>query len=354
LAAERSVAVYGAGAVGCYLGGMLGARVTLIGRRRVVDAISARGLVIRDGVGETVSHPQAVTMAEGLAPFDLVILTVRAYDVASSIDDVRGLMGGNGLLLALQNGVGSEEELAAVLGRERVLAGTLTVRVSMDEPGVVTRDSRSGGVALAAMDGSRVPGWVADLFTATGLTTVTIDDYRSLRWSKLLLNSLAAATSAILDMDIAELVAHPAVFRLEQLALREAGRVMDAQGIRTVSLPGYPVPLVRLAMRTPAPVARRLLGSRLATARGGRSPRSRDDMARGRSEIGVLQGAVARAAAELGSAAPVNQALAELVEALVRDPGLREEYRGRPERLIDYMRDRGINVGRTLRGRHPR
>jgi 2-dehydropantoate 2-reductase len=169
-------------------------------------------------------------------------------------------------------------------------------------------------------------------------------DYRSLRWSKLLLNMLGAATSAILDMDMAELAANPDLFRLEQLAIREAGRVMDARKIRTVSLPGYPVPLLRLAMRWPRLLAQRAVARRLAGARRGRSPTARADIERGRSEIPFLNGAVAAAAGRLGLRAPVNAALTELVEELLIHPELRAQFRGRPERLLEYMRGRGVRV----------
>ena len=345
---RRSIAIYGAGAVGGYLGVKLAAtsheapRITLIARRRVAEAVRARGLVLREFGNQSNAHATVVESAAGLPPQDLVLLTVRAYDVASSIDDLRGLIGEHGVVAAFQNGVGTEEELGASLGRDRVLACTLTVSVSMEEPGVITRYSRGGGVALATMDGAHVPAWIVDLFGATGLPTNTVDDYRSLRWSKLLLNMLAAATSAILDLDIDGLIGDPRVFRLEQLAFREAGKVMDAQGIRTVELPGYPVPMARLAMRLPQLLADKTLGRRIVSARAGRSPGMRGEMAWGRSEVAWYNGAVADAGRRIGVPTPVNSALAELTLELVAHPEMRERYRGSPEALAASMRERGV------------
>lgn len=246
------------------------------------------------------------------------------------------------MILAMQNGVGSEEALAEALGRERVLAGTITFSVGMDEPGIVTRFGPRGGLGLATMDGSSVPEWIVQAFGETGLPTAVVDDYRSLRWSKLTLNMLGAAASAILDIDLPQLVTDPALFRLEQLAVREAGRVMDAQQIRTVRLPGYPVPLLRLAMRFPRPLAQRLIAPRLTQSRRGRSPGARADMARDKSEIPILNGAVAEAAARLGLPAPVNAAFSDLTQELLVDPERREWFRGHPERLIASMRERGV------------
>lgn len=338
---ERHIVVYGAGAVGCYLGGKLAEqpfnRVTLLGRPRLQEAVRDRGLFLRED--DTVRMPgvSAVTAADSLPPADLVLLTVRTYDVAAAIPDLVRLLGEGGLLVALQNGVGTEEELA-VLGRERVIVGTLTASVGMSEPGCVSRYSRGGGVALAAMNGGAVPPWVVDLFRITGLPTITIQDYRSLRWSKLLLNMLGAAQSAILDINFDLLVANPDLFRVERCALREAGAVMDAIGIHTVALPGYPVPLVRSIMRLPSRLAQCLLAPRLVRSRGGRSPTMRTDMARGKTEVGALNGAVVQAATAAGVRAPVNAALAALTEDLAGHPERRAAFRSNPEQLLACLR----------------
>jgi 2-dehydropantoate 2-reductase len=214
----------------------------------------------------------------------------------------------------------------------------------MDQPGVITRYSRSGGVALSTMNGSPVPTWIVDAFQATGLPTVLVDDYRSLRWSKLLLNMLGAATTAILDIEVAELVADPQLFRLEQLAFREAGRVMDAQAIKTATLPGYPVPLGRAVMRLPRPLAQRLIGPRMSRARGGHSPGMRADLKRGKTEIESYNGAIARVAHSLELTAPVNAALTALTNELATDAVRRGEFRGNKAEFLDYMRAHGVRI----------
>jgi 2-dehydropantoate 2-reductase len=237
----------------------------------------------------------------------------------------------------MQNGVGSEELLACAIGQDRVLAGALTVSAGMEQPGIITRYSKQGGIVLSSMSGAPVPAWITAAFQDTGLPTSLLTDYRSLRWSKLLLNMIGAATTAILDIDMGALVNDARLFRVEQLALREAFRVMDAQHIRTVRLPGYPVPLMRLVMQLPRCVAQRLLGPRIGAARGGRAPTMRADMARGRTEVTFLNGAVAEASDRLGIRAPVNAALSALTVELARNPERREEFKGRPDALLDYI-----------------
>jgi len=257
----------------------------LLGRPAVAEAISARGLVLRLPDRELTVRPGITTDAGELDSADVVFLTVRADDVAGAVPDLNRVLKPGGYVLAFQNGAGSEEVLADDLGRERVIVATLTTRVSMAESGIVTQDSRGGGIALATMTGAAVPGGIIELFRGAGLAVTAVSDYRSLRWSKLLLNVLGAGTTAILDQDIAAVLADPRLFRIDQLVVREAGRVMDAAGIRAISLPSYPVPLMRAIMRLPRPVAQRVLGPRIAGARGGKSPTARSDLQRGRSEL---------------------------------------------------------------------
>lgn len=347
---KRSVVVFGAGAVGGYVGAKLGASaaatldLTLLGRARTAQAIAEHGLLLHELDHDQVTQPRTVTSVEGLPPCDLVLLTVRTYDVVGSIDGVRALLGRQGLVLALQNGVGSEEELARALGRDRVLAGTLTVSAGMEQPGSITRYSYAGGLALSTMDGRLVPPWLVELLSSTGLPTTTVAGYRSLRWSKLLLNMLGAATSAILDIDIGSIMSNQRLFRIEQLAFREATRVMRAEGIGAVGLPGYAVPQARLAMRLPRSLAQATLGRRIAHARGGRSPGMRADMMHGKTEIEAFNGAVVRTGRHHNVPTPVNAALTDLVLDLAAHPSRREQYRGHPEALVAYMLSRGLSV----------
>jgi 2-dehydropantoate 2-reductase len=284
-----------------------------------------------------------VTSAAGLPPADLVLLSTRAYDVMTAIPEIGHLLAPDGVAIAMQNGLGTEEYVGSALGRERVIAGTLTAAVRTLEPGVVMRAGSKGGIALASMEGP-IPRSVVDLFASTGLQTASIKDYRSLRWSKLLLNMLGAATSAILDVNIEKIAADARIFSIEQRAFREAVRVMDALGIRTARLPGYPVRLTRTAMQLPSPLPRLLVGGRLKRSRGGQSPLMRSDLMRGKTEVRWLNGAVAAAADGIDLGAPVNAALAELIEELAADPSRRETFRNNPEALLAYLRQRDVDI----------
>lgn len=343
-----SIVIYGAGAVGGYLGGMLAlgnpsANLTLVGRQPTVDGVSKRGLRIREDGAERIARVQAVSSPEELPPADLVVVTVRTYDVAGAIPDLQRLLKGESYVLSMQNGVGAEELLGTAFGRNRVGVGTITAALRTEEPGMVYRTSSAGGLALAPMNGP-LPSWVRELFLATGLSVTGIPDYRSLRWSKLLLNMLGAATSAVLDTDLKTVVADRRLFRIEQRAFDEAVRAMDAQHIATISLPGYPVTLARAVMRFPLWVSRNVIGRRLARSRGGASPMMRADLQRGKTEIDALNGAVVRAGEAAQIDVSVNRALTDLIHDLSSHPERRQDFRGRPDALLAYLHEQGVRL----------
>ena len=127
----------------------------------------------------------------------------------------------------------------------------------MPAPGQVQvhRERFKAGVAPVGEDAP--VAMAAGLLRDAGFTVDLFADYRSLKWSKLLMNLLANAQCAILDWTPAQVMADPIASRLEALAWQEAFAVMAALGIRPVAMAGYPLPLL-------APLVRRLPASWLA------------------------------------------------------------------------------------------
>jgi 2-dehydropantoate 2-reductase len=157
-----------------------------------------------------------------------------------------------------------------------------------------------------------------------------------MKWSKLLTNLPANASSAILDMTPAEVYALADLFRLEQAMLREALAVMRAHGIHVVDLPGTPVRLLALAARLPAAAARPLLARAIGAGRGAKMPSFHIDLhgGRGRSEVGWLNGAVVRFGAQAGVPTPVNQLLTDTLSALTRSEMPLDAFARQPARLL--------------------
>ncbi|MCK6626730.1 MAG: ketopantoate reductase family protein [Anaerolineae bacterium] len=335
--------IMGAGAIGGFVGGALAANgheVTLVGRPALMEKIARTGLTLRrpNFPVQTVS-PATTTVVPADSGYDFVLLSVKAPDTPQAIKDLSGLAPKT-YIVSLQNGIGNEEQLAAAFGPERVIAGTITIPIQAPEPGVIEVSKPKGGLGLAALHPGQPVQALADALTEAGLPTLVYDDYRAMKWSKLLLNIVTNASSAILDLPPAAIIAQPALFDLEIRALQEGVAVMRAQGIRAVKLPGYPVDwLARIlsARWLPQAVTRALLRPSMASGRGTKMPSLHIDLAAGRatSEIGVLNGAIVEAGQKVGVATPVNRALTEILSGLVSGRLEWADYQGQPTKLIE-------------------
>jgi 2-dehydropantoate 2-reductase len=252
---------------------------------------------------------------------------MKAYDVSRAIADLKRCptFSPRAALVAMQNGLGSEEAFAEAFGADRVIAGTLTSPVSLDGPNAVHLQRDRGGVALSPLSPPPLNGggWegVASTFEAAPLLHAErCANWRSLKWSKLLLNLVGNATGAVLNCTVSEILASDAYARIEMHMLREAERVMRAQGIALVDLPGAPVALFAQALRwLPDPLLRLVLKRFFAKARGDKRPSFYYDALNqsGRSEVDWLNGAVSRHGSEVGVPTPVNDALTRLLLEIV-------------------------------------
>ena len=144
-------------------------------------------------------------------------------------------------VFTVQNGVGNEEMLADYLPETPILSGALTTPVEVLGPGHVKVARPSYRFGIAPGPHSASVDAIAAMFTTAGFKTQIFDDYRALKWSKMLMNMLANAQSAILGYTPAEIFARPDLGNLEVLGWREAMNVMQAQGISSVALGGYPL-----------------------------------------------------------------------------------------------------------------
>lgn len=323
------VYIVGAGAVGRYLG----------------DLLAANG-------AEISFAPRELADVVPVAA-DLAIVAVKAYDTPAAIETLRRALpvDAGTTILTPQNGVGNEELLAAAFGPDAIVACALTVPVENDRDGKPVA-SNGGGFAFAPVGKNDAHNWMLAAFGATGLPVTAAADYRSLKWSKLALNNVANASCAILNVLPERLVHMGDAFELEIRSIREVRAVMKAHGIAAMDLPRYPVRALLNVAGLPAPVARAVIANRVAGARGRKPPSLLLDLRamKNRSEVEVLNGAVAAAARGGGINAPVNTVLARIVSDIAHMPQLWAKYRERPDALIAEVE---AEVERSSRRRTP-
>ena len=232
------IAVLGAGALGCAIGGTLaeaGNEVVLINRNAAqVDAINSQGLVMRDAQGEQVVRALACTSAAGLAPVDLVIVLVKSFHTEQAMRAATHLVGPQTLVLSLQNGLGHEDILADIVGRNHVLAGKTYVGGVMLAPGRIIRGVAGKETLIGELDGGisvRAQG-LAAVFNAAGLATVVSDNILGVMWDKLLINVATGAVSSITRLPYGPLYQIPEIEATALAAVQEAMNVAAAAGIQ--------------------------------------------------------------------------------------------------------------------------
>lgn len=340
------ILIYGAGAVGGYLGAHLalaGHAVTLLGRERLAKAVDSQGLMLKsaDGKEQTILQIRVATsldQAFGEGGFDWIAFTMKAYDTVQSIFDLEPHLTAPTPIISFQNGIGNEESLRSAFGEENIAAGTLLTAVSLGDERTIVEE-RARGVAIAS--DSPAASRIEEAFLSTSLRVEILPDSAELKWSKLLTNMLANATSAILDMSPREALKNHDVFRIEVEALREALAIMELQKINVVNLPGTPVKLLAWGLRwLPMPFLYPLLYRQIAGGRGDKLPSLQLALRSGRreTEAAWLNGAVAHAASSLKRFTPINHSLALLITDIASGRAPWDMYRQKPENFLAAMR----------------
>lgn len=292
------IAVMGAGAVGCYYGGMLaraGHAVVLVARPVHVEAIRQNGLLLDTQTFQERVPLQADAEARAVQGAQCVLFCVKSTDTESAGRAMAPHLGADTVVLSLQNGVDNAERLQAVLQRP-VLPAVVYVAAGMAGPGHVRHHGR-GDLVIAPSPASAE---IARSFAAADIPVEISDNVAGALWAKLVLNCVYNPLSAITQLPYGEIVNSPGleVPRMMDDIVHECMAVARACGIR---LPEGTAEAV-------LPLARSMATQVSSTAQ---------DLARGhRSEIDHLNGYVVRRGEALGIATPVNRMLHTLVRLL--------------------------------------
>ncbi len=340
---KLNILAIGAGAIGTYIGGSLalkGHHVVFVERPEVAAKIQSQGLHLTLDQDHHISKPKVVdSLAKAVRDqhFDVALFALKSFDTPKFLEATQTDHAAMPPILCLSNGVDNEPLLAQYLGPQKVIAGTVTTAIGRREGGGIVLE-RLRGVGLAG--DNRLVERICTAMTAAGLSAETFSQAADMKWSKMLTNLIANATSAILNMPPAEVFAHPGLYQLEIAQLRETLAVMKALGIRVVDLPGTPVRLLDLAVRwLPMAVSRPLLAQKVAGGRGAKMPSFHIDLhsGRGQSEVDFLNGAVVRAGKATGISTPINQGLTRILTGITQQEIPLQKYERQPELLISDL-----------------
>jgi 2-dehydropantoate 2-reductase len=296
-ATPLKVTVMGAGAVGCYFGGMLaraGHAVTLVARPQHVAAIRSRGLRMETKAFDEQVRLDATADAAGARDADLVLFCVKSMDTEAAGAQIQPYLRPDTLVLCLQNGVDNADRLRAVLPGQAVAAAVVYVGTEMAGPGHLKHHGRGELVIDPARGSERV----VQALAAAGVPTETSPNVRGALWLKLILNCAYNAVSAIAQRPYGENVASAGIPEVMRDVVDECLAVARAEGVQ---VPGD----VDVAVRN------------IAASMPSQFSSTAQDLARGKpSEIDYLNGFVTRRGQALGVATPANRVLWALVKLI--------------------------------------
>ncbi len=339
------ILMFGAGAIGSYIGGSLalaGEDVVFFEREDVAVQLRRTGIILGLPDGEKKLQNPVIfsTLSEVFQSgnFDLSILAVKGFDTAGVLSLLQQFKEKMPPVLCLQNGVENEDAIASLLGSDRVIRGTVTTAIGRRGPGnIIVEKFRGTGIEISHPISPRV-------LNACNIAGLGMRGYKNglaMKWSKMLTNLMANATSAILNWPAGKVYAHPGVFDLEQRQLKEILSVMDGKKIPVVDLPGTPVRLLAFGIRyLPAAIIKPLLVKAVGGGRGAKMPSFHIDLyqGRGQSEVDWLNGAVVRAGREVNVKTPVNEMLTTTLLKLTSGEWKKEEFDGNPEKLLALLK----------------
>jgi 2-dehydropantoate 2-reductase len=294
------IAVMGAGAVGCYYGGMLaraGHEVTLIARPQHVEAVQKRGLRMETKAFDANIPMQASAEASGAGGAKLVLFSVKSPDTERAGAALAPYLDPEAVVLSLQNGVDNAERLAAVLGRE-VVPAVVYAAVEMTGPGHVRHHGRGELVIGRSARSPDIGARIAAAFGAAGVPVEVSDNVSGTLWAKLIVNCAYNALSAIAQLPYGRLVQGDGIPAVMRDVVDECLAVARAAGIEV-------------------PGDMRQATTRIAETMPGQFSSTAQDLARGKpTEIDHLNGFVVRKGEGLGVPTPANRMLVALVKLL--------------------------------------
>jgi 2-dehydropantoate 2-reductase len=313
LSAGRTIAIAGAGSIGCFVGGMLvagGRRVTLLARPRVIGEIEASGLrpTSFEGFDQTIAANQFALSENPSVISDaaVVLVTVKSADTIAMADVIARHASPDVVIVSLRNGVGNTAMLRNRLPGWRVLGGMVPFNVIALGQGRFHR-ATSGDIVIE-QDEART----AEMLSVPGLKVRPTGNIDGVQWGKLLLN-LNNALNVLADLPLRRQLAQRPWRRLFANQVAEGLAAIRAEGIKPVSPTPVPLGWMPALLRLPDPIFDALLGRTMKIDPEARSSMW-EDLQRGRrTEVDYLQGVITGIAERRGLKAPLSRRIVELI-----------------------------------------
>jgi 2-dehydropantoate 2-reductase len=264
-----------------------------------VDAIKQKGLRVEGASGDRTVKLNATTSAADVKDADLVIVATKYDGVGAAAKAALQIAKPEAPILAIQNGLGSADIVADVVGSKRIMMGVVGgFGASMKGPGHAHHNGMEF-LRLGEMDGGMTPRLetVANAWRAGGFKVLTFDDIHKMVWEKLICNCTYSGPCAITGLRVGELQASPSAWSIAAACAHEAFQVARAKGIA-------------LDFDDPVRYVREF-GQKIP---GARPSMLLDHLAGRPAEVDNINGAIPREGAKVGVATPVNSVVVALLK----------------------------------------
>ena len=337
--ADPRILVQGIGGIG----GVTAARLIrkgyscllVTGNPEIADAINSRGLRITTPREEFVQEARAFPTLEDLpgVKFDLSLLLMKAHPVVDIARRTVPFLEPWGYVVTCQNGI-VEDDVAAAVGRKRVVSGIVGWGGTMRGPGEYEKTG-PGAIHVGELDGG-LSDRVQELGTVLECVSPVVvqKNIRGALWSKLAINSIITTLGALTGETLGVMLAQRRIRDLALVLYSEVVGTAEAAGVKLEKIAAHP----KLLYLPPEPLpGERWLKDLLARIVARRYGRLRSSMLqsleRGRkSEIDFLNGYVVRKAREVDVAVPVNEVLVRMINEI--EAGEREIGMGNVDELV--------------------
>ncbi|MCA0872245.1 NAD(P)-binding domain-containing protein [Seohaeicola saemankumensis] len=325
------IAFIGTGAQGASIAAdftQAGLDVTLIDQWPAhVEAMRANGLTVNlpaRTLHTPVKAMHLCEIAEIRQPFDIVFMVVKAYDTRWAAEMIKPVLADDGFVVGLQNGM-THEDIADIVGPERTIGAVIEIASNMWEPGITNRqnDTDESWFAIGAVDPEqqhRVER-VATVLRNSG-TVEIVDDIRSAKWMKLVVNAAELIPSALIDAALRDAASDPEFLEVMRVAGYEAMQAALADGARIMPIIGMPPTM----SNDPDRYVDQIFDMVLSTfSRDDTLTCSLQDWRKGRrAEVDEVNGIVVDVLKSKGRDAPMNRRVVEMafeIERGERRPG---------------------------------
>ncbi len=226
--------VLGAGATGGYFGGRLletGADITFLLRPKRAQELRERGLSIKSKYGD--SHLADLKIIEkATEPFDLIILSCKAYDLRSAMDSIAGAVGEGTIILPLLNGMRHFDELQSRFGEEKVIGGFCIIAATMDPEGKILHLNDMHTIKYGEFDGpmSERINAIDKMFDPTNCNSKASETIVADMWEKWVMISSLAALTTLMRASVGEVARSPGGPEIATKLFEECVSIARAHG----------------------------------------------------------------------------------------------------------------------------